>query len=57
MESSVDDTLSDSSGSLRNTSVRPFCREKTRMIKADKRISESVICSGIVKPALHAHFS
>lgn len=46
----MEDTLSDSSGSFRKTSVRPFCRENTSMIKADSLISDSVICRGIVRP-------
>ena len=48
--SKVEDTLSDSSGSFRKTSVRPFCFENTSMIKADSLISDSVICRGIVRP-------
>lgn len=48
--SKVDDTLSDSKGSFRKTSVRPFCLEKTNMMKADNLISESVICKGMVRP-------
>ena len=35
IESNVLETLTDSMGSLRNTSVRPFCLEKTRMIMPD----------------------
>ena len=50
MASNVDETLSDSRGSLRKTRVRPFCLEKTRMMKADNFISERVICKGIVRP-------
>lgn len=50
MASKVEDTLRDSSGSLRNTRVRPFCLEKTRMIKADSLISDRVICKGMVRP-------
>lgn len=50
MESKVEETLSDSSGSFRKTRVRPFCLEKTRMIKADNLISDRVIWSGMVKP-------
>lgn len=50
MESKVEETLSDSSGSLRKTRVRPFCLEKTRIMKADSLISDSVIWSGIVNP-------
>lgn len=30
--------------------MRPFCLEKTTMIKADSLISDKVICSGIVSP-------
>jgi len=54
MESKVDETLRDSSGSLRKTNVRPFCFEKTRMINADSLISDKVIDSGIVNPAAAA---
>lgn len=50
MESKVDDTLSDSRGSLRKTRVRPFCFEKTRMMNADSLISDKVIDRGIVRP-------
>ena len=50
MASNVEDTFSDSSGSFRKTSVRPFCREKTSMMNADSFTSESVICIGIVRP-------
>jgi hypothetical protein len=50
IESKVDETLIDSKGSLRKTSVRPFCREKTRIMKAESLISERVICRGIVNP-------
>lgn len=50
MESKVDETLSDSRGSFRKTSVSPFCRENTSMMNADSLISDSVICSGIVNP-------
>lgn len=51
MESKVDETLRDSRGSLRKTRVRPFCLEKTKMMKADSLISDSVMDSGIVSPA------
>ena len=50
MESKVDETLMDSSGSLRNTNVNPFWREKTRMMKADSLMSDKVIFKGIVNP-------
>jgi hypothetical protein len=50
IESKVDETLIDSRGSFRKTRVKPFCLEKTRMIKADSLISDRVICRGIVKP-------
>jgi hypothetical protein len=50
IESKVDDTLSDSRGSFRKTSVRPFCFEKTSITKPDNLISDSVIWSGIVRP-------
>ncbi len=50
MESKVEETLRDSSGSLRKTRVSPFCLEKTRMMKADSLISDNVICNGIVRP-------
>lgn len=46
----MEDTLSDSSGSFRKTSVRPFCFEKTSMMNADSLISDNVICRGIVRP-------
>ena len=39
----MDETFSDSRGSLRNTRVSPFCLEKTSIIKAESLISESVI--------------
>lgn len=45
----MDDTLRDSRGSFRKTRVRPFCREKTRMMNADSLNSERVICKGIVR--------
>lgn len=51
IESKVDETLRDSSGSLRKTSVKPFCREKTSMMKAESLISDKVICNGMVRPA------
>lgn len=47
--SNVDETLSDSNGSFRKTSVIPFAFEKTRMIKPVNRNCERVICSGMVK--------
>lgn len=50
MESKVEETFRDSRGSLRKTRVNPFCREKTRMMKAESLISDKVICSGIVNP-------
>lgn len=50
MASNVEETLRDSSGSLRKTRVRPFCLEKTRIMKADSLISDRVICRGIVRP-------
>jgi ssRNA-specific RNase YbeY (16S rRNA maturation enzyme) len=49
MESKVEETFSDSRGSLRKTNVSPFCFEKTKIMKADSLISESVICRGIVR--------
>ena len=49
MESNVDDTFKDSRGSFRKTRVRPFCLEKTSIIKADSLNSERVICKGIVR--------
>lgn len=55
MASNVDETLSDSSGSLRKTRVRPFCFEKTRMMKAESLISDKVIERGIVKPEAAAN--
>lgn len=48
--SKVEETLRDSSGSFRNTRVKPFCFEKTSMMKADSFISDRVICIGIVRP-------
>lgn len=48
----MEETLSDSRGSFLNTKVKPFCLEKTRMMKADSLISERVICNGMVKPDL-----
>lgn len=50
MESKVDETLSDSRGSLRKTRVRPFCLENTRMMNAESLMSDSVICRGMVRP-------
>lgn len=50
MESKVDETFSDSRGSLRKTNVRPFCFENTRIIKADNLMSERVICKGMIRP-------
>lgn len=50
IESKVDETLSDSRGSLRKTKVSPFCFEKTSIMKAESLISERVICRGIVRP-------
>lgn len=49
MESKVDETLSDSRGSLRKTNVRPFWRENTKIMKADILNSDRVICKGIVR--------
>ena len=48
----MDETFRDSRGSFRKTSVIPFCREKTNMIKADNLMSDRVIWSGIVRPEL-----
>ena len=50
MESKVEETFRDSRGSLRKTSVKPFCLEKTSMINADSLMSDKVIFRGIVKP-------
>lgn len=50
MESKVDETFSDSKGSLRKTNVRPFCFENTRIMKADNLMSERVIFKGMVRP-------
>lgn len=50
MESKVDETLRDSSGSFRKTRVRPFCLEKTNIMNAESLISDKVICSGMVRP-------
>ena len=50
MESKVDETFSDSRGSLRKTKVRPFCFENTSIMNADNLMSDKVICNGIVKP-------
>lgn len=47
--------MSDSRGSFRKTRVRPFCLEKTRMMKADSLISERVIDRGIVRPEAAAN--
>ena len=47
----MDETLRDSKGSFLKTSVRPFCRENTRMMKAESLNSERVICKGIVRLA------
>ena len=41
MESKVLETLTESTGSLRKTSVRPFCLEKTRMMMPDNWKEES----------------
>lgn len=54
MESKVEETLIDSSGSLRKTIVKPFCFEKTKITKADSLISDKVIDRGIVSPAAAA---
>jgi hypothetical protein len=48
MESKVEETLRDSRGSLRKTSVKPFCFENTKIINADSLISDKVIDIGIV---------
>ena len=50
MESNVEETLSDSKGSFLKTSVKPFCLEKTRITKPERRMLDRVICNGIVKP-------
>lgn len=50
MESKVEDTFRDSSGSFRNTRVKPFCLENTRMMNADSLMSDRVILRGIVRP-------
>lgn len=50
MESNVEETLRDSRGSFRKTSVTPLDFEKTRIMKADNLISERVILIGIVRP-------
>lgn len=55
MESKVEETLRDSRGSFRKTKVRPFCLEKTTMIKADSLISDKVIDKGIVRLAAAAN--
>lgn len=47
--------MRDSRGSLRKTRVRPFCFEKTTMIKAESLISDSVIWRGIVRPEAAAN--
>lgn len=52
MESKVDETLRDSRGSFRNTTVIPFCFEKTRITKPESLMSERVIWSGMGKPVL-----
>ena len=49
--SNVDDTLNDSNGSLRKTKVMPLAFEKTRIINPERRISERVICKGMVRGA------
>lgn len=50
IESNVEETFRDSKGSFRKTNVRPFCFEKTSIMKADNLISDNVICNGIVNP-------
>ena len=55
MESKVEETLRDSRGSFRKTSVRPFCLEKTNIMKPDNLISDNVIDNGIVSPAAAAN--
>lgn len=57
MESNVEETFNDSRGSLRNTSVKPFCLENTSMMKADSLMSDRVILRGIVRPAAAARGS
>lgn len=52
IESKVEETLSDSSGSFRKTTVIPFCFEKTKMTKPDNLKSERVIWRGIVNGVL-----
>lgn len=54
MLSKVDETFNDSKGSLRKTSVSPFCFENTSIMNADSLIFERVILSGIVRPAAAA---
>ena len=55
MESKVEETLRDSRGSFRKTRVRPFCLEKTNIMKPDNLISDNVIDNGIVSPAAAAN--
>ena len=50
MLSKVLDTFKLSRGSFRKTSVIPFCLLKTKITNPDNRISDNVICKGIVKP-------
>ena len=45
----MDETLSDSRGSFRKTSVRPFCLENTSIMKAESLNSDKVICRGMVR--------
>lgn len=54
MESKVDDTLSDSSGSFRKTNVIPLAFEKTRMTKPESLKSLRVIWTGMVSGELAA---
>lgn len=49
IESNVDDTLRDSRGSFRKTRVIPLALENTRMMKPERRKSDSVICRGMVR--------
>lgn len=54
IESNVEETFSDSSGSFRKTTVMPFCFEKTRTTNPESLKSERVICRGIVSGVLYA---
>ena len=55
MVSKVEETLSDSKGSFRKTSVMPFCLENTNITNPLNLKSLNVICNGIVKPLLAAN--